>query len=175
MEHNYRKQFKNINIRPLSIHDIEYLRKWRNNPKNTKYLNELPYITPKMQQSWFEKYLRDDDEITFAIDEILDIKNIVGSIALYNIEKDRIECGKIMVGDERAHGKNVGTNALKAVLKLAFEDMHFEEVYLHVYEANKPAVKTYLKAGLHIVNKHATEKGMEYIMSIRRDEYAQYE
>lgn len=175
MEHSYRKKCANICIRPLSRKDIEYLRKWRNNPQNTRYLNKLPYITSEMQQSWFEKYLNDNDEITFAIDEIRDIKNVVGSIALYNIEKDRVECGKIMVGDENAHGKSVGTNALKAVLQVAFDDMCFKEVYLHVYEENKPAVTTYLKAGLHIDDKHATENGIEYIMSIRRDEYAQHE
>lgn len=172
MKHDFTNRYKNVYVRPLKMEDIELLRVWRNNPKNTKYLRKLQYITPEMQLSWFQKYERDSDEIAFAIEETKELRRMVGSISLYNIQDNRAECGKILVGDEEAHGRRIGCNSLKAVLQIAFNKIYLDEVYLHVYKENKAAVCTYLNAGLVIEEERETLNGLEYVMGLRRNRYA---
>ena len=73
MIHEFRYEYKNVILRPLNKNDIEQLRGWRNNPDNTCYLKQIPYITPQMQIDWYKRYQNDNDEICFAIIENKDI------------------------------------------------------------------------------------------------------
>lgn len=159
MEHNYEYKLDNVVLRPLQHEDIEYLRIWRNNPENNKYLNQIPYITVEMQEEWFKRYLENKDEIAFAIIEESIINRIVGSLSLYNIEEGSIEIGKIMVGDPGAHGKKVGENATKAATVIAHEMLGKSMIIMHVYEMNIAAVKAYKNAGFKIAEKHVDEQG----------------
>ena len=126
MDRNYYKRIKNVDLHPLREEHIEYLRKWRNDGSNTKYLRQIGYITSSMQRKWYDEYLRNTDEIVFAIVENETLHRIVGSLALYHFQKGVVEFGKILVGDPEAHGKSVGYHALQAVLDIAFVDMKME-------------------------------------------------
>ena len=159
MNHNYEYRQGNIYLRPLRHSDIEYLRTWRNDPNNTKYLNQIPYITEKMQEEWFKRYLEDKDELTFAIVEDHFLHRIVGSLSLCNIEDDSIEVGKVMVGDPAAHGIKVGANATNAAARIAKEQLGKSIIYLHVFENNIAAVKAYRNAGFKEAEKHFDDKG----------------
>lgn len=169
MDHSYKMKYKNVELRQLEKTDLEYLRQWRNNPDNTKYLSSIGYITEEMQQSWYQKYLIDKDEIIFAIIENDFINNIVGSISLYNFRNNVAELGRILVGDPKAHGRGVCENALRAILVFAFEQINLDEIYLHVYEENTIALHVYEKVGFSIKGKHVKNNKIEYLMNIIRD------
>lgn len=178
MKHCYSINYENVHLRPLSFCDIENLRVWRNEPRNTKYLNKLPIITPEMQKSWYERYLENKDELCFAIVEVNELKRIVGSLSLYGFERNTCYLGKILVGDLEAHGKKVGVNAIKAVLNIAFNQLDINTVNLHVYAENIVALKVYKAAGFEMVEEHIAENGkVEYTMNkkIGGKNYAQYE
>lgn len=167
MKHNYQQKYKNVFIRQLVEEDMEYLRVWRNDPNNARFLRKIPYITSDMQQNWFQAYLADNDEMTFAIEETNVIKGIVGSMALYNFANDEAEFGKILIGDPNAHGKSVGVNALEAIKMIAKDKLNLSKLYLHVYSENEAAVKVYKKAGFKIESKHVAENGLdEYTMEV---------
>lgn len=170
MQHCIEMQIENVIIRPLFLEEIESLRVWRNNPENTKYLKQIPYITPEMQQNWYENDLLDQDCMTFAIVETSKLNRIVGSLAIYDFKQDQAEVGKILVGDPEAHGISVGTNAFKAAVKVAFDVLEKEKVVLHVFSDNIPAVKSYKKAGFVIEDEHVTDGKNEYLMSINKSE-----
>ena len=159
MQHSYEYRQDNVYLRPLEHSDIEHLRIWRNNPDNTKYLNQIPYITEEMQEKWYEKYLEDKDEITFAIVEEHVFHRIVGSLSLYNIKEDSVEIGKIMVGEPTAHDMKIGSNATKAGAIIARDQLGKNIVYLHVFEQNVSGVKAYHNAGFNEVEKRLDEKG----------------
>ena len=147
MEHNYSTKYKNIVLRPLEKRDIEKLRIWRNDKKNTKFLRQIPYITEESQNKWFENYLENEDEICFAIEECQELNRLVGSLSLYNFNGNVAEFGKILIGDIEAHGRKIGYNATKTVLKIAFDVLKLKKVILEVYEDNLAAKKIYEKAG----------------------------
>lgn len=171
MDHNYQIAYENIYLRPLSQEDIECLRNWRNNTNNTEYLSKIPYITPAMQSNWFKEYLENDDEMCFAIVERQELKRLVGSLSLYNFKDESCLFGKILIGDNDAHGRKVGINATVAAIKIAFETLRLKKIVLYVYVDNKRAIKVYRNAGFLICGEHiTTDERREYIMSIEREE-----
>ena len=123
MDHTYESLYKNVYLCPLKRENIEYLRVWRNNTSNTKYLRQIPYITEQMQNNWFEAYLSNNNEIVFEIHEKGDLNRMVGSLSLYNFNGDSLEFGKILIGDKEAHGKRIGQNALIFLLLMSTKIM----------------------------------------------------
>ena len=99
MKHSYSISYKNVALKPITENELEYLRTWRNDPANTKYLRQIPYITPEMQKKWFDSYLANGDEMTFAICETKQLGRVVGSLSLYEFCDGEAEFGKILIGD----------------------------------------------------------------------------
>ena len=168
MDHHYQIYYENVYLRPLEEADIENLRIWRNDPRNSAFLSKQPYITPQMQREWFNKYRIDDDEICFAIVETCELNRTVGSLCLYDFSEDSCFFGKILVGDEDAHGRKVGLNATLAATKIAFEQLKTREVKLCVYAENIGAFKVYKQAGFRIINEHYSLSGMKEYTMIRK-------
>lgn len=171
MQHSYFKNYLNIELRALSHKEIEFLRVWRNDPKNTEYLSKIPYITNEMQRNWYENYLLNVDEITFAIYETKELCRVVGSLSLYGFEENSAELGKIMVGDSEAHGRKIGYNAVIGALKIAFEDIGLKKVRLTVFEENSKALYIYQKAGFLTKRSYEKEGKTELYMEITNDEF----
>ena len=171
MRHEYEWQVDNVKLCQLGASDIENLRRWRNNPDNCKFLRKIPYISEEQQKIWYEKYLEDETEICFAIYETNELCKMVGSLSLLNFDSDKVELGRVMIGEKSAHGKGIGTKAIIAAFSICFFRLGMKQVYLHVYENNISAYKTYEKAGMTIVKAMDTEFGRELLMSIGRDEF----
>lgn len=171
MRHDLAKKYKNVYIRQVEREDIEMLRKWRNNPINTRYLRKLPYITKEMQIDWYKGYLNSKDEMMFAIEETEELRRVVGSLALYNFKEEQTEVGKLLIGDIEAHGRGIGVNSLKAVLGLVFHELKKERVVLHVYSRNLAAVRIYKKVGFEILEKHLNNGMEELTMNINKEKY----
>ena len=171
MKHSYFKTYKNIELKPLSQNEIELLRSWRNDPANTKYLSKIPFITEQMQREWFERYLLNVDEMTFAIYEVKELERAVGSLSLYDFSDESAELGKIMVGDSAAHGKKIGYNAVIAALKIAFDDLKLKKVRLTVFEENAKALYIYQKAGFKTKRSYDKDGRIELYMEIEAEEF----
>lgn len=170
MNHSYEIEFENVYLRPLREEDIESLRRWRNNPQNTLYLNKIPYITPEMQKKWFEKYLVNDDEICFAVVENKDLNRLVGSLSLYQFQSDECFFGKILIGDAEAHSRKIGLNATIAATRIAFNQLQKKCVKLFVFADHQIACKVYSKAGFRVIDEHVNNCGRkEFTMSIEKD------
>lgn len=165
MNHNYTAHCQNVTIRPLQTGDIEFLRVWRNDENNTKYLRKLPYITQDMQKKWYENYLQNEDEFCFSIIET-ELQRVVGSLSLYNFKGNTAEFGKILIGDSEAHGRNTGYNAIMAVIGIAFNELHLERIVLRVYAENSKALHLYEKVGFRLVSGGISEGMEEYHMEL---------
>lgn len=159
MKHEFTASYENVTLRPLQVEDIEKLRIWRNNPNNTKYIRQIGVITPEMQNNWFQEYLEDDDIYTFAICETKELNRMVGSVALYNFRGKTAEYGKIMVGDEEAHGRGIGRKAIMLCLHIGFAQLALENIDAVVHEENAAAIKIDKQAGFTIVGKHPYSLG----------------
>ncbi len=168
MKHNYKAQYKNIVLRPLEKRDIEKLRQWRNDEAQTKYLREIGYITPKMQEQWFENYLHNEDEIIFAIEETQSIKDLIGSVALYAFEDNIAEIGKFQIGNSVARGCGYGIISFSVVSKIAFTYFNTKTLKLVVHKENIVAQKVYEKVGFEISGEEPSRN--EYKMDLNEEQ-----
>lgn len=171
MKHQYSFKFQNVELKPLQYEDIELLRTWRNDSKNSKYLRKISYITQEQEKRWFQSYIQNQNELIFGIYETKILNRLVGSVSLYNFQNGECELGKILIGDALAHGHHVGLFAVRGTLDIAFRQLSMKRVYLHVYRDNIAALKIYRQVGFCVSDEHISEKMMEYSMEISRERF----
>ncbi|MDO4323076.1 MAG: GNAT family N-acetyltransferase [Lachnospiraceae bacterium] len=159
MKHSYSAGVQNVRLRPLEERDIESLRIWRNDPEKTAFLRRIGEITPDMQKKWFEAYLENPDEITFAIEETQELHRLVGSVALYNFKDGAAEAGKIQIGDDEAHGRGIAAKSMALAACIGFHYFGLEKIAASVHQENAAAYRSYLKIGFRAVGSHEAPMG----------------
>lgn len=153
MQHNYYAKYNNVTLRPLGGNDIELLRNWRNDKSQTSFLRNIGEISQDMQKAWYEDYLNDNSQIIFAIEENTELHRMVGSVALYNINRENktAEIGKIQIGDPAAHGKGIGRKALVMAMRIGFLYLSLAKIVGSVHQKNVQAHTNDMKVGFQIV------------------------
>ena len=138
-----------IRLRAFEKEDLDTIVKWVNTEAVTQYLSDsLIYpISRADEAKWLESVtVTNHREKVFAI-ETLD-KELVGSVGLHNINwvERKAELG-IMIGEPRFWGQGYGSDAVREILRIAFEKMNLNRVYLRVFENNPRAIRVYEKCG----------------------------
>jgi RimJ/RimL family protein N-acetyltransferase len=95
---------------------------------------------------------RDGKRISYAI--LSKSEELLGMVSCYNIDQ-RSRTGElgIYLGDKETWGHGYGSDALIVFLRHLFTDLNFESVYLHTYESNTRAQRSYLTVGFEQVEK----------------------
>ncbi|HDR4949052.1 GNAT family N-acetyltransferase [Bacillus cereus] len=145
-------QENNLLIRKIKKSDIESIRKWRNQDHIRKYFINNTYINEVQQLEWFKKYSHKDDDIMFMVEETLEFQTVIGTVALYNINKSEnsAEFGRLMIGHLPAMGKGFGKRTAILASKYAFEILDISKIYLNVLSYNVKAIQLYKKIGFII-------------------------
>lgn len=117
----------------------------------------------------------DGKRISYAI--LAENDDLIGMVSCYSIDK-RHHVGEIGIylGEKNFWGQGYGTDALIAFLRHLFNDLEFESVYLHTYESNQRAQRSYLRIGFETQDKrrrYSPRLGYhdELRMSISRDTF----
>lgn len=94
----------------------------------------------------------DGKRISYAI--YTAVNELIGMVSCYNIDK-RHGVGElgIYLGEKAYWGDGYGTDAAIAFLRHLFTDLNFDMVYLHTYESNVRAQRSYDRAGFQITEK----------------------
>lgn len=120
-------------------HDkIELVRRWRNDPKISQYMEYRDEITPEMQEAWFQ---RTNNENNFY--HIIEINGKeVGLIDIRDIDyvKGEGEPGIFVWDDEYINSPEI-FNASFANLDFAFETLGLKRLIIHVLKDNPRAIK----------------------------------
>ena len=155
MRHSYWAQLGDIEIRQLDEEDLELLRKWGNDKETTKFLRKIDFITEEMQKRWYESYLENNKELFFAIRDTNILNRTVGSLALYewNKEDSTCEIGKIQIGDVEAHGKGIGRKTLVMAMKIAFRAIGVKKILASVHPDNVQAYHNDMKIGFRVIGE----------------------
>jgi RimJ/RimL family protein N-acetyltransferase len=118
----------------------------------------------------------DGRRISYAI--LTKDDRLIGMISCYNIDRKRRmgELG-IYLGEEHTWGHGYGTDALLAFVRHLFTALDFDSVYLHTYESNVRAQRSYLRAGFEIADRrrrYSPRLGYhhELCMTIARQRFA---
>ena len=169
MKHDFEVYYKNLKLRQIKYDDIELLRIWRNDKIATRFLRPIGEITQQMQESWYNSYLNNKNELALVIEECKEINSVIGSISLYDFNGSEAEFGKFMIGNARAHGKGYGRQSLVMALKLGFETLNINRILAEVHTDNIAAYSNYIRVGCRVIGTvPSCVGGLEYKLEIDR-------
>jgi RimJ/RimL family protein N-acetyltransferase len=144
-----------------------------------------PYFTFPLDDGQLEDYLRSAEKkppirkIFKAIEMVTG--EVVGHIELNNIDpRNRAATvSKVLVGRPENRGKGYGTEMVRQLLVIAFDEMGLHRVDLKVFDWNEPAIRSYQKLGFTIeghlrdYRKFSDGYWSSYLMSILSQEWQQ--
>ncbi|WP_144519512.1 GNAT family N-acetyltransferase [Bacillus thuringiensis] len=142
----------NLLIREITENDIELIRSWRNQADIRKFFTNNNYINENQQKEWYRKYLNRKDDLMFIIEETSNFQAAIGTVALYNIDKNEktAEFGRLMIGHLPSMGNGFGKQSAILACKYAFEILNISQLYLYVLSGNTKAMQLYLDIGFSV-------------------------
>jgi [ribosomal protein S5]-alanine N-acetyltransferase len=103
---------------------------------------------------------------------------LAGMVSCYNIDRDR-KTGEIGIylGEKDLWGQGLGTDALITFVRHLFNDLGFDSVYLHTYQSNIRAQRSYARVGFEareVKRRYAPRVGYhdELRMDLTRERFA---
>ena len=141
-------------LRALERSDIDNFMTWVNNREITQYL--LAFSVP-VSRAFEEKWLESAMFHT-ATDKVFAIETLageyLGNCGLHQIDSihHHAELG-IVIGNSAYLSQGYGTDAIKVLLRLAFDNLNLEKVYLRVYGNNTRGIRCYEKCGFVTVGR----------------------
>ena len=131
------------------------------------------------QERWFNKLVAGIGEsvVQFTICPIGERRGI-GGVGLRDIERvNGTAEASIFITAREDWGKGYGTDAMNALLDFAFGELRLHRVYLHVFDYNPRAIRSYEKSGfvsevrLRHNRFHRGAYHDEFLMAILRSEW----
>lgn len=145
---------ESVRLRPIEREDLDNYVEWFNDPAlRARLLARLP-VSRDEEVRWYEGLLKNANSKVFAID-IEEADNApgarwqhAGSCGLEEISllDGRASAG-IFIGPERLRHRGFGTEAMRLLLALAFDELRLHRVELEVFSDNPAAIKSYEKLG----------------------------
>ena len=134
---------KKILLRAIEEEDLQLLHRWANDPDIWYFLGgwHFPSSMDYMKQ-YFHDLKNDQLNQRFAI-EAPDI-GFIGITNLVDIDwKNNHAFHGMMLGDKDFRGKGYGIDSIMAIMKYAFEELHFERLDGSMIEYNKISLNIY--------------------------------
>jgi len=124
---------------------------WSRNSEFTRLAGSQPAIphSARATRKWIEENAEPIkvDNYAFSIRTLADDR-LLGDIGLDGVHwSHRESFVGIGIGDSEAWGKGYGTDAMRIILRYAFEELNLRRVSLNVFEYNPRAIRSYEKAG----------------------------
>jgi RimJ/RimL family protein N-acetyltransferase len=139
-----------IRLRRDERTDLPKFVEWLNDPDVRRFISVNLPISQANEEGWFEGMLkRQPEEQPFAI-EIRDgdAWRLVGNCGFFEIDRfaRSAEVG-ILIGDKSCWNKGYGTEVMRLLLRIGFQTLNLNRVYLRVDQGNKGGIRAYEKAG----------------------------
>jgi RimJ/RimL family protein N-acetyltransferase len=155
--------------------------RWDQNSEYSRLLDteSVQVWSEKKIKEWVEKDQDQDGEkfISFMIHTVQDDR-LIGIISLWGFQWTHGEAGvAIGLGDPDTWGKGYGTEAMRLVLRYAFDELNLHRVFLWVFAYNERAIRSYEKTGFkregcirECIRRNGRRWDM-YVMGILREEW----
>ncbi|HEX3220584.1 MAG TPA: GNAT family protein [Candidatus Limnocylindria bacterium] len=102
----------------------------------------------------------------------------IGTVNLRNVDRENGSAElAIVISDKSLQGQGLGTDALNCLVDFGFGELRLERIYLHVFDFNARARRSYEKAGfqtdatLRHSRFHRGQHHDVHLMSILRDDW----
>lgn len=146
-----------INLVGLAERHIPLVVRWRNDPEIRQWFFFREPFTLESQSIWFQRYLADSSDVTFAIE--LKAGRAIGTVGLYSINaaEGSAEFGRMMIGDAGFRQHGYGSEAAKLCLEFAGDALGTRRVSLIVSSANRQALNLYRRLGFVEAARYSKE------------------
>ncbi|NLN28566.1 MAG: GNAT family N-acetyltransferase [Firmicutes bacterium] len=135
-----------VNLRPVEPADLERMVAWSQDPELAEYTEGNYPCSMEEAASWLQRVRSDRHNKRWSI--VTKQGLLIGDIELDQIAWRGAHAElRICIGEKAYWNQGLGTDAVRAVVAHAFENMSLEQVYLRVFADNARAVRCYLKAG----------------------------
>ena len=133
-----------MELRKLELKDAPKMLEWMTAKDVNNYFRFDPKMISLESCEQFIKNSFNDLNKTYAIDIN---EEYIGSISLKNIDMQNLNAEFAISIRNNYRGQGFGKNAIKKILKIAFEDLKLHKVYLNVFSDNSRAIKLYEESG----------------------------
>ena len=134
-----------MRLRELQKKDAMLMLSWMHS-SNSKKVFEKDFNNYTLSDvENFINIKNDDKNLNFACVDEFD--NYLGTVSLKNIDKDNKNAEYAIAFIEKAYGTGASKFATKEILRIAFEELNLEKVYLNVLNINERAIAFYNKMG----------------------------
>jgi len=140
-----------VRLRPQDPGDLDRYLVWLNDPEVTQFLaGAVRYgVTREEEIEWLSRASQRTrpPEIALAIDTLAKGRHI-GSIGLHGVSAaDRKASLGIVIGEKDCWSRGYGTDAIRTLLRFAFDEMNLNRVWLEVHADNARGIACYRKCG----------------------------
>jgi RimJ/RimL family protein N-acetyltransferase len=139
-----------VRLRAIERDDLPRFVEWLNHPEVRRGLARYQPLSLAEEERWFEAVLQaPPEERPFSIDVRQgEGWQHIGGTSLMRIDAQarHAEVG-IHIGDTQFWNQGLGTQAMRLILRHAFETLNLNRVYLRVYEDNARALSVYRRLG----------------------------
>lgn len=155
--------------------------RWDRNTEYIRLLNDEParLWSAKKIKEWIEKDLEKEPGSSFNFSiRMVDDDTLIGFVELDDIHWAHGDAWVgIGIGESRYWGNGYGTDAMRILLRYAFNELNLHRVTLGAFEYNPRALRSYEKAGFTIEGRDRRplhrdgERADVIIMGILREEW----
>jgi RimJ/RimL family protein N-acetyltransferase len=168
-----------IRLRAIEETDLERLSRWVNDPETQDSIGEIhPPSSMAFHRSWLTAREDEEDALRLAVD--LAGEGIIGISSLVDIDwRNRHAWHGLVIGDGGHRRRGLGTDAVMATMRCAFEEMNLKRLDGGMIEYNLASCAAYCgeRLGWREVGRRADyffRKGRywdQVLVGITRDEY----
>jgi len=168
-----------VKLRAIEREDVPRFVRWFNDPEVKQFLTMYRPLSRAEEERWVESLASRREDIVLAIEVRAGDQWVhIGNVGLHRIDwKNRTATLGIVIGEREYWGKGYGTEAVRTMLRYAFEELGLNRVELETYSFNPRAIRCYEKAGFKRegVRRQALYRNGKFhdviLMGILRDEF----
>lgn len=135
-----------MKLRKLVEKDAQFMLEWMKDEKVNCYFRFKPQdITIESTKEFIRQSKNNKLSYNYAIAD--DDDEYLGTVTLKNIDKISKNGEYAIALRTKAQGQGAGRYATEEILKIAFNELKLERVYLNVLSVNEHAIKFYEKIG----------------------------
>lgn len=145
-------------LRALEQSDLERCYVWMNDPIVVRTLKSRYPIPFESEAEWLEQAARSSStERHFAI-ERKDSRTHIGNASIHAIDwVSRAAAFGLFIGDAASWNRGFGTDAVRTLVRFAFEEMNLQKLKIHVFDYNERAKHVLSAIGFQQEGKLARE------------------
>jgi RimJ/RimL family protein N-acetyltransferase len=131
---------EHVILRAFEREDAERCYRWMNDPNIVRTLKSRYPIAFQSEMEWIERAMHSTSiERHFAI-ERRDDRSHIGNASVHDIDwVSRAAWFGLFVGEPTAWNRGFGTDAIRTLVRFAFEEMNLRKLRIHVFDYNEKA------------------------------------